>query len=120
LPLNRDLSNLDSFLRLHAFQVQKQNEDSERKMRELNANRAFWFSTIWAIFIGLVVIAHGVFPNITLFLKEEKFNNIIFLNQTEFITVIGTLTGSILTYYLLVIRYFFYRPNLSAKTISKV
>lgn len=84
------------------------NSESERKLREKNANLAFYFSAIWAFFIGVFVLLHGLkcirIP--TLF----YVHNIDFtMTQTEFIFVCGTLTTSILIFYLTVIKNLF--PN---------
>lgn len=95
---NGELKDIDVWLKHEEFRLKKANDDSERTLRERNAERAYWFSAIWAIFIGILILLHAMFKYFT-------------LTQTEFIVVIGTLTASILTYYLLVIKYLFYRNN---------
>lgn len=52
-----DLSNIDEWIRHEEFRLKKKKEDSERKLREENAKKAFWFSSIWATF---VVVSHKV------------------------------------------------------------
>jgi hypothetical protein len=95
---NGELKDIDVWLKHEVFRLKKANDDSERCLREKNAERAYWFSAIWAIFIAVLILLHAMFKYFT-------------LTQTEFIVVIGTLTASILTYYLLVIKYLFYRNN---------
>lgn len=106
LFFNGDLSDADIFLKIERFKLKKQNEDSERKLREKNAKLAYKFSKNWAIFIGCLIIVYGFIP-------RTCFK----LSQTEFLFVIGTLTASILTYYLLVIKYLFYRPKENNESI---
>lgn len=83
-------------LKFEEFKLKKDNEDSERKLREDNAKLAFKFSAVWAGFIAFIIFSHAVFPSFK-------------LTETEFLTVIGTLTASILIYYLYVVKYLFYR-----------
>jgi len=92
-----DLSDADVFLKIERFKLQKENEDSERKLREKNAKKAYKFSRNWAIFIAFLIIIYGFFPR-----------DIFKLSEVEFMFVIGSLTASILTFYLLVIKYLFY------------
>jgi|GEM_PF-1349093 len=80
---------------------------NERRLRKENAKKAFWFSSIWAVFIAIFIIIHGlksftlpVFPYF-----EFEFS----VNQTEFMFVCGTLTASVLIFYLTVIKNLF--PN---------
>jgi hypothetical protein len=91
-----DLSNIDEWIRHEEFRLKKKKEDSERNLREENAKKAFWFSSIWAIFIGIFILLHG-FEQINYFRIKE----------TEFMFVCGTLTTSILIFYLTVIRNLF-------------
>lgn len=93
-----DLSDIEVFLKYEKFKIQKENEDSERDLRKSNANRAFWFSAIWATFVAILILLHG---------SCKYFH----LKESEFIFVVGSLTASILTYYLLVIKYLFYRKE---------
>lgn len=95
-----DMSNIEVWLKYKKFKLQKDNEDSERKLREENAKKAYKFSRNWAIFIAILIIIYGFIP-------RPYFK----ISQTEFMFVIGSLTASILTYYLLVIKYLFYRPK---------
>jgi hypothetical protein len=103
---NGDFTDIDIWikheefrLRVKEFNLKKQNEDSERILREKNAVLAFKFSAVWACFIGIIILLHAMF----LYFK---------LTETEFLTVIGALTTSILIYYLFVIKYLFYRPKI--------
>jgi hypothetical protein len=91
-----DPKNHQEYLEFKRYKLDQKNEKSERKLREENAGRAFWFSFGWAIFIGLIIFMHAMCPAFT-------------LTETEFLAVIGTMTLSILVYYLLVVKYLFYR-----------
>jgi hypothetical protein len=93
-----DLGDIEVFLKYEKFKLQKLYEDSERKLREKHAKKAFKFSAIWAAFVGLIIMLHAS-------------NRYFILKETEFLFVIGSLTASILTYYLLVIKYLFYRKD---------
>jgi hypothetical protein len=95
-----DLSNIDEWIRHEEFRLKKKKEDSERDLREDNAKKAFWFSSIWACFIGLFIMFHG-FEQINTFKVTE----------TEFIFVCGTLTTSILVFYLIVLKNLFPTPK---------
>lgn len=95
-----DMSDIEVWLKYKKFKLQKDNEDSERKLREDNAKKAYKFSRNWAVFIAILIIIYGFVP-------RPYFK----ISQTEFMFVIGSLTASILTYYLLVIKYLFYRPK---------
>jgi len=93
-----DLADIEVFLKYEKFKLQKLHEDSERKLREKHAKKAFKFSAWWAGFVGLIILLHAS-------------NRYFILKETEFLFVIGSLTASILTYYLLVIKYLFYRKD---------
>lgn len=80
---------------------------NERKLRKENAKKAFWFSAIWAFFIGFFILIHG-FKSIKLPLLPEVHYTFS-ISETEFIFVCGTLTASILIFYLTVIKNLF--PN---------
>ncbi|WPO89928.1 hypothetical protein [Chryseobacterium sp. HR92] len=84
------------------------NSESERTLREKNAVLAFRFSALWASFIGLFILLHGI-----KFIKVPFFTKLVTipftLSETEFIFVCGTLTASILIFYLTVIKNLF--PN---------
>jgi len=80
---------------------------NERRLRKENAKKAFWFSSIWAVFIAVFIIVHGlkkftlpIFPFL-----EFEFS----VNEKEFMFVCGTLTASVLIFYLTVIKNLF--PN---------
>lgn len=94
------------------------NSESERKLREKNAVLAFRFSAIWAGFIGIFILLHG--------LKEIKiplFTKTIIvpfeMSETEFIFVCGTLTTSILIFYLTVIKNLFPNKTDNNKIVEK-
>lgn len=95
-----DLNNIDEWIKHEEFRLKKKKEDSERVLREENAQKAFWFSVVWAGFIVAFILLHG-FKDLTCFSVTE----------TEFLFVCGTLTTSLLAYYLLVIKYLFYRKS---------
>lgn len=95
-----DMSDIEVWLRYKKFKLQKENEDSERILREKNAEKAYKFSRNWAVFISLLILLYGFIP-------RSYFK----LAQSEFMFVIGSLTFSILTYYLYVIKYLFYRKD---------
>ncbi|CAD0220438.1 hypothetical protein [Chryseobacterium sp. JV274] len=81
---------------------------NERRLRKENAKKAFWFSSIWAVFIAFFILLHGfkVFKIPLLFKTVElEFK----ISETEFMFVCGTLTASILIFYLTVIKNLF--PN---------
>ena len=92
-----DMSDSDVFLKIERFKLQKNDADAERALRGDHAQKAYEFSKYWAIFIGIIIVLHATIRK--------------FLTETEFMFVIGSLTASILTYYLLVIKYLFYRPK---------
>ena len=95
-----DLSNIDEWIRHEEFRLKKKKEDSERQLREENAKKAFWFSSIWAVFVAFFIMCHG--------LEQINFFKI---KETEFMFVCGTLTTSILIFYLTVIRNLFPIPK---------
>lgn len=95
-----DMSDIEVWLRYKKFKLQKENEDSERDLREKNAEKAYKFSRNWAIFIAFLIVIYGFTP-------RTYFK----LSQSEFIFIIGSLTFSILVYYLYVIKYLFYRKD---------
>lgn len=92
---------------------------NERRLRKENAKKAFWFSAIWAVFIGFFIMLHGLkcfkLPFLP-FLPLIEYDFLI--SETEFMFVCGTLTASILIFYLTVIKNLF--PNkLEEKSSSK-
>lgn len=92
---NKDFAK---FLQHEEFRLKKQDAESERNLREKNANRAFTFSAIWACCILVLVFVNGFYP---------KFA----LTETEYITTIGTLSVTILAYYGVVVRHLFYKAS---------
>jgi hypothetical protein len=94
-----ELNKIDTWLKHEEFRLKKINSDSERILREKNAKLAFSFSASWAVFIAIIILFKGFM------FKSFK------LTETEFIFIIGSLTASIFTFYLLVIKYLFYRKE---------
>ena len=92
-----DLSNMDDWITHEEFRLKQKNQESERGLREINADRAFHFSKFWAMFIGLIIILFG-------FKSCTNFN----LSEPAFLLILGSLTASIFTFYLLVLKYLFY------------
>ncbi len=88
--------NHKEFLEFRNFKINEKNEKAERKLRKENAKKAFWFSSIWAIFIAVFILLHS-------FEQVSYFK----ITPTEFMFVCGTLTTSILIFYLTVIRNLF-------------
>jgi len=98
------LDDLDAWIKHEEFRLKKINSASERNLRERNAKLAFEFAKYWAIFIAIFILMHG-FNGIDLCKSNFFFN----ISETEFMFVCGTLTASILIFYLNVIRNLF--PN---------
>lgn len=96
------MDNIDTWVKFHKLLIEKENQESERDLRKENAKKAFWFSAIWATFIGIFILFHG-------FIDKSRFR----INETEFMFVCGTLTASILIFYLTVIKNLF--PNRDGK-----
>ncbi|MEX6626083.1 hypothetical protein PG913_03680 [Tenacibaculum pacificus] len=81
--------------------IKKLDKTSERFLREKNAKLAFIFSSVWAIFIAIVILLKG-------------FGFFGFkLSETEFLFVVGALTTSIFTFYLLVLKFLFDKQSIS-------
>lgn len=85
-----------------------QDSDNERELRKENAKKAFLFSSTWAIFIGCFVLLHGL-KGISIPFLRDKIIIDFKITETEFIFVCGTLTASVLIFYLTVIKNLF--PN---------
>ncbi|SHK55772.1 hypothetical protein [Chryseobacterium polytrichastri] len=98
------LDNIDVWIKHEEFRLKKINSNSERQLREKNAKLAFEFARWWAIFIGVFILLHG-FNGMDFCKSHLHFN----ISDTEFMFVCGTLTASILIFYLNVIRNLF--PN---------
>lgn len=92
---NGGFEDIDSWLKHEEFRNKWLNEKQERNLRKDNAQKAYKFSYIWAIFVGVIIILKG-----TTCIPFE-------LEETEFLFVIGSLTSSILIFYTLVIKYLF-------------
>lgn len=94
-------TNFKEYLEHEKFIIEKLNSKLERTLREKNAEKAYFFSFKWAIFIAVLILLHG-------FGVTYKFFT---LTQTEFIFIIGTLTASIFAFYTLVLKYLFDKKN---------
>ncbi len=94
------LETLSDWITHETFRLNKKDKESERDLRRTNANRSFWFSFGWASFIGVFIVIKG-------FYKEFYFS------ETEYLATIGTLSVTILTYYLVVVKSLFPNNNSS-------
>ncbi|RJE71877.1 hypothetical protein [Reichenbachiella sp. MSK19-1] len=90
------LETLSDWITHETFRLNKKDKESERDLRRKNANRSFWFSLGWAAFIGAFIVVKGFY---------ETFH----FSETEYLATIGTLSITILTYYLVVVKSLF--PN---------
>ena len=91
-------------LEFRRFKVERKNERLERTLRKENAAKAFSFTRCWTVFIGVLILLKG-------FGKHIQFT----LTTVEFLGVIGSLTASIFTFYILVLKYLFYRKDKNDK-----
>lgn len=90
--------SFQEYIQHEEFIISKLDRQSERVLREKNAKLAFRFSSVWAVFIALIILLKG-FGN---------WNWLCFeLTQGEFLFVIGSLTTSIFAFYLLVLKFLF-------------
>ena len=96
------LSDVDAFIKLEELKIKSKVKTekiktlrNDRKLRKNNANKAFYFAISWASFVGLFIIFFSF--------KWFEFN----ISETVFMFVCGTLTTSILIFYLTVIRNLF-------------
>ena len=94
------MDDIDTWVKFHKLLIEKENQESERELRRENAKKAFYFACVWAIFIGFFIFLHGL---------DEMIN--FNISETEFIFVCGTLTASILVFYLTVIKNLFPSPK---------
>lgn len=121
-----DMSDIEVWLKYKKFKLQKDNEDSERKLREENAKKAFWFAAVWATFIAIFIFLHALksikipflllSPNFAFISTAKEFKFI--LTEVEFLFVCGTLTASILIFYLTVIKNLFPNKPENAKRLD--
>lgn len=95
---NGNLNDIDTWLKYEEFKLKKRNQDSERQLRERNAERAFVFTFFWAVFVVLIIFVYGC-------RKRNDFQ----LSEMEFMFICGTLTTSMFAFYLIVIKSLF--PN---------
>ena len=91
-----DLSKLEDWIKHENFDLDRIDREKDRTLKDTHASKAYKFSIAWAIFIALVVTAKATC---------NHFN----LDTTEYVATIGTLTITILTYYMVVIKSIF--PN---------
>lgn len=90
-----EMNNIDTWEKFQKLLIDKENQESERNLRKENAKKAFWFSVVWAGFICVFILLYGF--------KLFGFT----ISETSFMFVCGTLTTSILIFYLTVIRNLF-------------
>ncbi|MCD8402153.1 hypothetical protein [Tenacibaculum finnmarkense] len=93
--------SFQEYIQHEEFVVKKLDKQSERILREKNAKLAFIFSSFWAIFIGIVILLKGF--------GFWGFK----LSETAFLFIIGALTTSIFTFYLLVLKFLFDKGSVS-------
>jgi len=92
------LNNIDVFVKHEEVLIKKKDRREERELRRINANRAYYFSLGWAIFIAFIVMSNS-------------FSGYFNLSKGEYYFTLGSLTITILTYYLTVIRSLFPTPK---------
>ncbi|KQR95176.1 hypothetical protein ASG01_04810 [Chryseobacterium sp. Leaf180] len=111
-----DMNNIDVFIKHEEFKLKffefkhrektqngeaesiLKDRENERSLRKENAKKAFYFSSTWAVFIGIIILIHG-------WQKHLGFD----ISENEFMFICGTLTASVLIFYLTVIKNLF--PN---------
>lgn len=92
-------SDVESFIKLEELKIKIRTTETDRKLRKRNAKYSFWFSVVWALFICIFVLLYGF--------KLFGFT----VSETSFMFVCGTLTTTILVFYLTVIRNLFPVPT---------
>ena len=99
---NTPLSDVDAFIKLEELKIKSKLKTekiktlrNDRKLRKNNANKTFCFAISWAGFVALFITFYSF--------KWFGFN----ISETVFMFVCGTLTTSILIFYLTVIRNLF-------------
>lgn len=97
-----NLNTLDDWIKHEELLIKRLDKKEERDLRKDNANRAFYFSLGWACFIGFVIVCKMFCPS-------------TYLNEVEYLSTIGALTITILTYYLVVIKSIFPNNNPSIR-----
>ncbi|WFB67015.1 hypothetical protein [Chryseobacterium sp. WX] len=100
--------NLKKKTQLKESHSKFKDKKNERKLRKENAKKAFWFSSIWAVFIAFFILLHG-FKGFKIPLIFKTIYLEFKITEAEFMFVCGTLTASILIFYLTVIKNLF--PN---------
>lgn len=93
------MSDVDSFIKLEELKIRIRKTETDRKLRKKNAKYAFIFSVVWAGFICLFILLYGF--------KLKGFT----VSEASFMFVCGTLTTTILIFYLTVIRNLFPIPK---------
>jgi hypothetical protein len=95
-----NFSSLEEYLIHEEHIIKKLDKTSKRVLKEKNAKLAFQFSSIWAIFIALIILFRG-------FKKWSYFD----LSQSEFLFIIGSLTTSVFAFYIFVLKYLFNKDS---------
>lgn len=93
-----DLTKLDDWIKYRKAILTYKSQESERKLREKNSIKAFIITIIWGLILVLIILLRG-FYTYTCF----------YIESTEFVFIMGTLTVSMFAFYTLVMRYLFYR-----------
>ena len=95
-----NFSSLKEYLIHEEHIIKKLDKTSKRVLKEKNAKLAFQFSSIWAVFIALIILFRG-------FKKWSYFD----LSQSEFLFIIGSLTTSVFAFYIFVLKYLFNKDS---------
>ena len=101
------IDNVDDFIKYkkimlkdfevnHRAELQKKHSGQDIELRQKHAKKVSIFSLCWCSFIVLIILMKAFCPAFK-------------INQTEFLFVCGTLTTSILAFYLVIIKNLF--PN---------
>lgn len=67
------MDDIDTWVKFHKLLIEKDNQESERSLRRENAKKAFWFSSIWAFFIGVFIFFHALEELIYFKMSETEF-----------------------------------------------
>lgn len=111
------IRTLDDYIKFNRFlaeiedanQLRKAKKD-DNELRNKHAKKAYWLTSVWLLVIVSIIYLKGF--------KGIKLGEFI-LDKTEFLTVIGTLTTSVFAFYMLVIRYLFYKPENDSEKKNK-
>lgn len=110
--------DIDQKIELKRLEVEYQRVKLARKQKELDnfqqdvdkreeySNKLFRLISAWIFFVAVVVVIQGLFGNTCL---PHWFS----LNDSVLIALITTTTASIIGLFVIVAKYFFYRPDSS-------